>query len=296
MSRRLHPHDSPEGPPSRPYVLREIDPAGKGSAPEDAHHEFEPSYFDPGYSGPPPGHDLAAEMTPGDRSPTPATIIEEARGQAEAIRREARDEGFRQGLAEGGEEVARRSAELGRLIESLTARRRDLFASAERDMIDLIIAFAERVIRAELASRPESIRRTVTAAASALLAAETIRIRLHPADVPLVEPIVAELSQSAEDARVELVADEGLTPGGALVETETQLVDARAETRLNEVGRALLDELRRAQGTGAAVEPAPEAIPKRTPPEEESAGELPDLEWGEPVSVGDLDADEKDPW
>lgn len=294
MSKPFLPDDSPEGAASRPFVLREIDPARRGPVPGDPRPQFEPSYFDPGYTGPPPGQDLAAELSPEDRGPTPESIVEAARDEAEAIRREARDEGYRQGLAEGQAEAARRSAELGRLIESLAARRQDLFASAERDMIDLIIAFAERVIRAELASRPESIRRTVTEAVSALLAAETIRIRLHPGDVSLVEPIVAELSESTENARVELVADDRLTPGGALIETETQLVDARAETRLNEVGRALLDELRRAQGTGTTSEPASRG--ERKTPQDKSNGELPDLEWGEPVPVGDLDTDEKEPW
>ncbi len=294
MSKRFLPHDQPEGAASRPFVLREIDPARRGPTAGEARPKFEPSYFDPDYAGPPPGQDLTAEVTPGDRGPTPESIVEAARDEAEAIRQRARDEGFQQGLAEGQAEADRRSAELGRLIESLAARRQDLFVSAERDMIDLIIAFAERVIRAELASRPESIRRTVTEAMSALLAAETIKIRLHPDDVSLIESIVGDLSQSAENARVELVADDRLTPGGALIETDTQLVDARAETRLGEVGRALLDELRRAQGTGSTPDPAPRA--ERKPPGDESDGDLPDLEWGEPVPVGDLDADEKEPW
>jgi flagellar assembly protein FliH len=298
LSRRVL--NSSRAAESQPFVLRDLDGSAEPEVSRKPEEPFQPSVFDPDYSGPLPG--LTPEPEPSIREAelTPEDVLAEARRQAEDIRRQARDEACQAGLAEGRaqgqREADRLAADLGRLIESLAAERRRLFQAAERDLIDLVISFGRRIVGAELASRPETVRRAVRQAVDALLATEALKIRLHPEDAPLVEPIVEQLSRAAGGAGVELKPDPSLTRGGALIETETQEVDARLETRLDEIGRNLVDELVRSQG--AAATPPPE--PPETVAEDEAASapdkDLPDLEWGDPVPVDKVNGQDKDTW
>ncbi len=302
MSRRIL--NSSRRSKERPFVLPDLDPGADPEVSSTPKEPFQPSVFDPDYTGPMPGLGLDEEPPGPEPEATPEDVLAEARRQAEDIRQEARAEGLEAGLAEGraqGQvEADRLAADLGRLIESLAAERRRLFEAAERDLIDLVVSLGRRVVGAELASRPETIRRAVRQAVDALLAAEALKIRLHPEDAPLVEPIVDQLSRAAGGARVELKPDPSLTRGGALVETETQEVDARFETRLDQIGRDLADELVRSQGAAATAPPEPpEAPPETAAPDEPPAapnGDLPDLEWGEPVPVDEVNGLDKDGW
>jgi flagellar assembly protein FliH len=296
------PRNSSAAAESEPFVLPELDDSSAGRASKKKEAPFEPSVFDPEYAGPLPWPEEGEAGSLRHQEPTPEDILNQARDQAETIAREARQEGFEAGLAEGRHqgqrEVDRLTADLARLIESLSAERRRLFDEAEKDLIGLVIAFGRRVVGTELAGRPESITDTVRRAVTELLATKVLKIRLHPEDAPLVEPIVEELSRAAGGARVELSIDPHLTRGGALVETETQEVDARLETRLNELGRDLRDELVRSQGAATAAPPEPAASadgPLAAEPAE-AEPELPDLEWGDPVPVDDLAGDDKDVW
>jgi flagellar assembly protein FliH len=283
----------------RPFVLRDLDQSTGPEASGKAKAPFHPSVFDPDYTGPLPGLDAEAGSAGREPEVGPEDLIAEAKAQAEEIRDQARQEGFEAGLAEGRAaaqvEADRLKDELGRLIEALAAERRRLFESAERDLIDLVIQFARRAVGAELASRPETIRRTVRQAVEALLATEALRIRLHPEDAPLVEPIVEQLSLSAGGARVELKADPELTRGGALIETETQEIDARLSTRLEEIARDLADELVKSLGAAATAEP-PQAPPETAAAETAAEPDLPDLEWGEPIPVDKVNGQEEDVW
>jgi flagellar assembly protein FliH len=293
--------DSSATAESQPFVLPELDDPSASRASKKQEAPFEPSVFDPEYAGPLPWPEGDGAESLQQPEPTPEDIVNEARDQAEAIEREARREGFETGLAEGRHqgqrEVDRLTADLAGLIESLSAERRRLFEEAEKDLIDLVISFGRRVVGTELAGRPETIRRTVRQAVAELLAAKVLTIRLHPEDAPLVEPIVEQLSRAAGGARVDLAIDPHLTRGGALVETETQEVDARLETRLNELGRDLRDELVRSQGAASTAPPEPPAPPEEPAPAGAAAeSDLPDLEWGDPVPVDDLNDGDKDAW
>jgi flagellar assembly protein FliH len=70
--------------------------------------------------------------------------------------------------------------------------------------------------------------------------AETVRIRVHAADLESVKAHREELLTLVDGIRqLEIVADRRVGPGGCVVETLGGVVDARVETQLDEVESAL---------------------------------------------------------
>jgi flagellar assembly protein FliH len=159
----------------------------------------------------------------------------------EALERQARDEGYAaghaQGLAQaqaqGRERVARLEAICTQAARPLDA----LDAAVEQELAQLALLVARRVIAHELATRPELIVPAVRQAAAALPAAtRELRVRLHPDDLALLREL------DAAEPHWQLVADPALERGDCLLESERSRLDARLETRLAAMVDAVLGD------------------------------------------------------
>jgi flagellar assembly protein FliH len=96
-------------------------------------------------------------------------------------------------------------------------------------VLDLALVLARQLVGQALEVRRELVRPIVAAALAQLpQSTQRIELRLHPADVALVEPIVAEPHGGA---RLTVVADPLVAPGGCEIETEQCSVDATMPTR-----------------------------------------------------------------
>jgi flagellar assembly protein FliH len=159
----------------------------------------------------------------------------------EALERQARDEGYAageaQGLAEaraqGRERVARLEAICTQAARPLDA----LDAAVEQELAQLALLVARRVIAHELAVRPELIVQAVRQAAAALPAAtRELHVRLHPDDLALLREL------DAAEPHWQLVADATLARGDCLLQSERSRLDARVETRLAAMIDAVLGD------------------------------------------------------
>jgi flagellar assembly protein FliH len=159
----------------------------------------------------------------------------------EALERQARDEGYAaghaQGLAQaqaqGRERVARLEAICTQAARPLDA----LDAAVEQEMAQLALLVARRVVAHELATRPELIVQAVRQAAAALPAAtRELRVRLHPDDLALLREL------DAAEPHWQLVAEPALERGDCLLESERSRLDARLETRLAAMIDAVLGD------------------------------------------------------
>jgi flagellar assembly protein FliH len=92
-----------------------------------------------------------------------------------------------------------------------------------------------------LATQPESVLDLVKTTLSWAVGAETVRLRLHPADCDFVETRSADLSRECT-AETQFVRDETLSRGDCLVETAQGLIDGRIETILDRIADELLGD------------------------------------------------------
>ena len=155
------------------------------------------------------------------------------RADATAVREAARREGFETGRAEGVAEAAVALA----AAEAEAAR---LVAAAGPTAIALAAKMAERIVGRAVTLAPELMAEIAAGAlASCRPGAGTVRVRIHPDDLPAVEGRRAALEAGAPAAALELISDKAVGRHGCVIETSQGRVDARLETQLAALERAL---------------------------------------------------------
>lgn len=165
---------------------------------------------------------------------------------AEEQRKLAWQQGFEQGQAAGREAAMRedraRVAVLERVLDSLTRPLVDLDHRVEEELLALVTAVARHVIRREMHQDPGHLVGVIREGLGALpMAADDIRVRLHPEDAAVVEACLPE-SDSPRRWRLEL--DPLLERGGCVIVSSRSQVDERLETRLGRVLATLFSEER----------------------------------------------------
>ena len=188
-------------------------------------------------------------------------------GEIEDVERRAYEEGFAQGRAAGmaagraegkaehDQAIARANAQVARLEQvfgSLSRPLQDVDAQVESELVNLALTVARQLVRRELRIDPAQviaiIRETV-----ALLPAATrdIRVHLHPEDAAVVRE---RLAATTAERAWSIIEDPVMTRGGCRVTTDTAQIDARLETRINEVITTILGDERAASRTGVPHE------------------------------------------
>ncbi|HOV80433.1 MAG TPA: FliH/SctL family protein [Bacillota bacterium] len=179
-------------------------------------------------------------------------IIRQVRLEAEKIKQEAYEKGFAEGRGEGAEkgyregmEQAREEADLIRgqareVLDQAEQFRRRTMEEMGQEIIDLAREIAERLLSAQLTLDPEIVVN---------IAAESIRLVSDRRNVILyISPDEQALFESKKDelrgilpagAKLTVVVDRAIRPGGCKVETEQGKVDATMEKRMEELFKAL---------------------------------------------------------
>jgi flagellar assembly protein FliH len=158
-----------------------------------------------------------------------------------ALEREAFTKGFAQGELAGADAAAQRGeAMLHRLmqtLEELTALRSEMIRQTERQMVQLALAIAKRVVHREVSLDSDLLLAMARVALERLGESARVVVRLHPDDYAAAGAArVAELGAS----NVSVVADARLSRGACRVESDMGLLDAGVDAQLQELGRALL--------------------------------------------------------
>ena len=157
------------------------------------------------------------------------------------LEKQAYERGYRDGEAAG----ARQSLEqLQSAIQgfthqavALTQYKPRLRTEVERQVLELSLAVARKVLRRELAVDPNIVLAVVKGCLAELEHVEIYRLRLHPQDVPQVSAFFEQERRGS----IELIPDSRISRGGALLETAQGQLDARLETQLVEIERGLAD-------------------------------------------------------
>lgn len=157
------------------------------------------------------------------------------------IEREAFASGYAQGEKAGFETGAHRAeAMLRRLaatIDELTTLRRSLVAQTERELVQLALAVARRIVNREVSIDRDLVVTIARIALERLGGATTATIRLHPDDYAAV---VERHGEAWAGVRVQVVADDSISRGGCKVESEVGFIDASIDAQFAEIAGELV--------------------------------------------------------
>jgi flagellar assembly protein FliH len=177
-----------------------------------------------------------------------AEIVEQAKREAEAIRQQAEAAGRR--AAEQAierildEKVAKQMKTLTPALQAAAKQVEDAkqawLRHWERTAVDLAVAIAGRLVRGEIQRRPEIRAAWIREALELAAGSGDVTIRLNPADQETLAGHVKLLSAAfAPLAKVVVVADELISPGGCRLVTEFGAIDQQIETQLERVKEEL---------------------------------------------------------
>ena len=167
----------------------------------------------------------------------------------EEIERQAYERGFRKGGEDGRRAAEQKSAPLMDALEATLAEldgvRSRVRQQLEREVVDLSLHVARKVIHHEMSVSEEAILCVVKDAMAHLEDPGEVTIRMHPEDLKRIRE-AGERIQSAMDNldSIHFEEDPGIDSGGCYIHTAYGDVDARVEEQLRHIEEAFRAELR----------------------------------------------------
>lgn len=200
------------------------------------------------------GRDAGRSGTPVADAAREAADAAAASERLAALERDAFVKGYGQGERSGLDAAARQGeASLRRLaetIEEMAALRADLIRRSEREVVNLAVSIAERVIRREISLDRNLVVAIAKVAIDQLGERASATIRLHPADHAA---FLAASPGTPYPGPVEIAADPAVTRGGCVVRSNFGQMDLDVNTQLLEISRALLGPEETADAVPAGV-------------------------------------------
>jgi len=167
-------------------------------------------------------------------------------GRLEALQKDAYDEAFKKGHADGvaaGEKtVTERAQRLDVLLKALARPFDELDEVVEKQLVELAMAVVRQLFRREIRIDPTHIIGVVREAIQLLpVASRNVQLHLHPDDAALVRD---SLTSADSDPAWAIVEDPLITRGGCNVTTDNSQIDATSEARLHAVINAIAGDER----------------------------------------------------
>jgi len=166
---------------------------------------------------------------------------------AENLRRAELEAQYQRGLADGEkalhEKLIQQRAELQELVQGLLQSLRQSVPQVIRDtentMISLALAVSQKLV-ADLPISPAMVEASVRDALSQVEGAARFTVRLHRADLELLQKACSPLLTPSEGQDFRFLPSVDVSRGGCLVETNFGTVDGRRETKLDLLKRDIL--------------------------------------------------------
>lgn len=169
-------------------------------------------------------------------------VRQRAEEEAERLQREAVERGYRDGLESVAEQRVASMREIKDLKESILAEREAFYAIVEPQVVKLIMEIAEKILRRELETRPESVLDIVKFSLQQLTDKEAITLRVNPADVEMVRAYHQSIRDSAGGLReIEIIEDRRVDRGGCIAESASGSLDARIKSQIAEITRVITE-------------------------------------------------------
>ncbi|TWH48595.1 FliH/SctL family protein [Sporomusa sp. KB1] len=221
---------------------------------------------------PPPEIDLAAirieaEAIMAKAQTTAAQCLNEAESKAKQTAQQAqqayneaqtqghqegREQGYQEGYNQGNQtaladmqQTMQSSLEKAQhLIQTAEQEAARMFLDAERQIVEIALAVASKILAKEIADNPTTILPILKEALDKVSDQDQITIRVNPEDYEMVLMAKRDLQLMLKrDNTITITADHTVALGGCIIETALGTVDARLDTKLELVHKALEEVL-----------------------------------------------------
>jgi flagellar biosynthesis/type III secretory pathway protein FliH len=170
-------------------------------------------------------------------------IVQQANAEAAEIKEQASKSGYDAGQEAGLREMKAKMDDISEAfrkgLEDIASIKQDILAQAEGEIVKLTIAIAEKLLCSELEQSPDTIVPIIGEAIRAAQSVSAITVRINPDDHATLKQNMGKLMEYLDEARVgereipsiQLIEDRDLTPGGCIVETDTNLTRESSQSR-----------------------------------------------------------------
>jgi len=168
-----------------------------------------------------------------------------SKSELEKIKKSFYQKGFEEGKKAGEASILAFKKIFKEAVCELKAEKKNFLKRSEKDLVEIALAIAKKIIKKEVDADPQIIRKIASEVLRRAVDSHSGKIvmRVNPKDwenlVRIGEGLfLSELSES--EIRIE--KDASIQSGGCIVETEKGLINASIESQLEEIGKALLGE------------------------------------------------------
>lgn len=173
-----------------------------------------------------------------------AALIAAATEQGDQLKLDAYDQGYREGHQAGMDQarqaIEEATATAGRIKAEADVEADARLLASERQMVDIGLAVARKILNYEIAENYALILPVITAALDKVRDQDQITVRVSPQNLDLVNEAMPELqSRLSQESSLTVTGDNGLKNGDCVVETAFGVIDARLDTQLDAIKTSL---------------------------------------------------------
>jgi flagellar assembly protein FliH len=179
------------------------------------------------------------ESLSGDQSVELRDKLQRFESRLATERREAFESGRAEGEQQARAELQPVLARLNASANEVLGMRVDLRRRAERDVVQLALLIAKRILHRQLAVDEEALTAIARVAFERLSRSESYRITVHPR----FASAVASAIPGGHASRVQIEPDPDCAMGTFVIHSSEGTVDASLDAQLDEISRGLTDRL-----------------------------------------------------
>jgi flagellar assembly protein FliH len=170
--------------------------------------------------------------------------IAEAKKKAASIEREAYEKGFAQGEKDGLEigtkKIDNALDRIHQTLQEMGSYWQEFTRLNEKEILHMICLIAEKVVRGTVKVDHRVVRESIFEALNLAAERSEVTVRLSPQDVEYVKEVRPEFFDRIKELKsITIESDPSVSPGGCFMETAFGQVDARLESQLNEIAKAV---------------------------------------------------------
>jgi flagellar assembly protein FliH len=148
--------------------------------------------------------------------------------------------GFKDGEKKAADDYAKRlvamEQRLVSMLKEVTAAKDSLFVDTRRQLLDLALLIARKIINQELSADPEIVLSVIKKTFSYIANHQQVVVRVAPEDFETVsqkKDFWTSLAQRLDGLKIE--KDSRVAPGGCVIETSSGVADGRISVQLDEL-------------------------------------------------------------